>query len=115
MDFPKNYTINGQHISVEIVESLKDNDYGDYSDALERIRIAKTLIEDDKIIKLSKMQMENTFWHEVYHSFQFHCGKELNEVEASLFAGMMVEFIHSSGLRIVPNEIINDKPEVYDK
>ncbi|MGM9533093.1 hypothetical protein, partial [Intestinibacter sp.] len=61
-------------------------------------------------IRLSQLQIENTFWHEVFHAFQFHSKGEYSEAEAASYAGMMTELIRSSNLKIIPNEIIGDKP-----
>lgn len=64
MKIPEKFTINGQTINVEVVGEL-DSEYGNYSDVKELIRIAKTIKEDKEIVKLSQLQIENTFWHEV--------------------------------------------------
>ncbi len=64
MKIPEKFTINGQTINVEVVGEL-DSEYGNYSDAKELIRIAKTIKEDKEVVKLSQLQIENTFWHEV--------------------------------------------------
>ena len=64
MRIPEKFTINGQTINVEVVGEL-DSEYGNYSDAKELIRIAKTIKEDKEVVKLSQLQIENTFWHEV--------------------------------------------------
>ncbi len=110
MNIPKKFTINGQPIHIEILDKLEDNRYGDYNDAKELIRIAKTVEVDKEIIELSESQILNTFFHEVFHAFQFHSKGEYSEAEAASYAGMMTELISSSNLKIIPNEIIGDKP-----
>lgn len=114
MQIPKKFTINGQTVTVEVVDRLPSNNYGEYSDATEKVSIAKTIEENGRTIKLSHLQLENTFWHEVFHVFQFHGKGEFSESESSTYAGMMVELIHSSDLKINPNEVVNDKPIVHD-
>lgn len=114
MQIPKSFTINGFPITVEVVQHLEDNNYGDYSDAKELIRIAKTVKADKETVQLSPTQIENTFWHEVFHAFQFHSKGEYDERESAAYAGLMIELIRSSQLKINPNEIIQDKPKVYD-
>ena len=64
MNIPKKFTINGQTINVEVVDEL-DSEYGNYSDAKELISIARTVKENKETIRLSQLQIENTFWHEV--------------------------------------------------
>ena len=109
MNIPKKFTINGQTINVEIVDEL-DSEYGNYSDAKELIRIARTIKEDKETIRLSQLQIENTFWHEVFHAFQCHSKGEYSEAEAASYAGMMTELIRSSNLKIIPDEVIGDDP-----
>lgn len=98
MDIPKQFTINGQPIRIEILDKLENNRYGDYNDAKELIRIAKTIEVDRETIELSKAQMLNTFYHEAIHSFQFHSKGVYDEAEASSYAGLMVELLYSSGI-----------------
>ena len=108
MDIPKQFTINGQPIRVEILDKLENNRYGDYNDAKELIRIAKTVEVDRETIELSKAQMLNTFYHEAMHAFQFHSKGEYNEAEATIFGGMMAEFIRSSGIIHVEDNKSNE-------
>ena len=49
-------------------------------------------MKNGELTPLSKRQMENTFYHELYHSFQFYSGKEYSEVECNIFANFMLEF-----------------------
>lgn len=114
MNIPKSFTINGQSVTIDIVDRL-DGMYGHYSDAEEKITIARTIESDGRVIKLSPLQLENTFWHEVFHVFQFHGKGRYDEAESATYAGMLTELIRSSGLRINPNEIVVNKPEVYEE
>ena len=98
MDIPKQFTINGQPIRVEILDKLENNTYGDYNDAKELIRIAKTVEVDRETIELSNAQMLNTFYHEATHAFQVHSKGVYDEAEASSYAGLMVELLYSSGI-----------------
>ena len=108
MDIPKQFTINGQPIRVEILDKLEDNQYGNYNDAKELIQIAKTIEVNKEVIHLTQLQIENTFWHEVAHAFQFHSKGEYNEAEATIFGGMMAEFIRSSGIIHVEDNKSNE-------
>ena len=100
MFIPKQFTINDQVIRVEIVDKLEGSKYGDYNDVKELIRISKTIEIDKEIINLSEDQILNTFFHEVFHAFQFHSKGEYSESEASSYAGMMVELVKSGNLKI---------------
>lgn len=114
MHIPKGFTLHGCPITVEVVNSLEDNNYGEFVDAKELIKVAKTVKVGKETVQLSQTQIENTFWHEVFHAFQWHVKGEYDEVEATSYAGLMVELIRSGQIRINPNEIIADKPKVYD-
>lgn len=114
MQIPKGFTLHGCPITVEIVDKLDDNNYGEFIDAKELIRIARTVKVDKETVQLSQAQIENTFWHEVIHAFQWHVKGEYDETEATSYAGLMVELIRSGQIKINPNEIIPDKPKVYD-
>lgn len=114
MHIPKGFTLHGCPITVEVVNSLEDNNYGEFVDAKELIKVARTVKVDKETVQLSQTQVENTFWHEVFHAFQWHVKGEYDETEATSYAGLMVELIRSGQIRINPNEIIADKPKVYD-
>lgn len=114
MNIPKKFTIFGQAITVEVVESLDDNEYGKYNDALERIMVAKTVKADNKVVKLSQVQIESTFLHEVIHAIQWRVKGEFDETEAASYSNALIEIIRTGGLRIDPNEVIKEKPVVYD-
>ena len=114
MNLPKQFTLCGQPVTVEVVEQLEDGAYGDFNDAKELIRVAKTVKVEKEVVQLSRTQMENTFWHEVFHAFQWRSKGEYDETESTTYAGFMVELIRSGQIKINPNEIIIDKPKVYD-
>ena len=114
MQIPKGFTLHGFPITVEVVDRLEGGEYGKFIDSKELIRIAKTVKEDNEVVHLSQAQIENTFWHEVFHAFQWHIKGDYDETEATSYAGLMTELIRSGQIRINPNEIIVDKPKVYD-
>lgn len=114
MQIPKGFTLHGCPITVEIVNQLEDNEYGEFNDAKELIRIARTVKVNKETIQLSQAQIENTFWHEVFHAFQWHVKGDYSETEATSYAGLMTELLRSGQVKINPNEIIPDKPKVYD-
>ena len=114
MQIPKRFTLQGVPIDVEIVDSLDSGNYGEFIDAKELIKIAKTVKVDKEVVHLSQAQIENTFWHEVFHAFQWHVKGEYDETEATSYAGLMVELLRSGQVKINPNEIVPDKPKIYD-
>ena len=90
---PNKFKVAGFEITVNIVEKTDDNNYGFWDDVNNTIVIAKNIsMKNGELTALSERQMENTFYHELCHSFQFYSGKEYSEVECNIFANFMLEF-----------------------
>lgn len=99
MEIPNRFTINSQEITIELVESLPDQDFGRYNCITDTIQIATHVKDDDgTLIPLKEEQVWNTLWHEVLHAFQWHSKGEYSEEESNTYAGYLVEFFKSSGL-----------------
>lgn len=49
-------------------------------------------MHDGKIIQLTSEQIKNTFWHELFHAFNFYWNNETDEALAQTFANFMREF-----------------------
>ena len=62
---PKKFKIANNWITVNIVESLSNNEYGTYNDAKQEINIAKTVEIDDEVVQLTEEQILNTLMHEL--------------------------------------------------
>lgn len=90
---PNKFKIAGFEITVNIVEKTDNNSYGFWDDVNNTIVIAKNIsMKNGELTALSERQIENTFYHELYHSFQFYSGKKYSEVECNIFANFMLEF-----------------------
>lgn len=90
---PNKFKLAGFDITVNIVEKMDNNNYGFWDDVNNTIVIAKNIsLKNGELTALSERQMENTFYHELYHSFQFYSGREYSEVECNIFANFMLEF-----------------------
>ena len=61
---PKKFKIANNWITVNIVESLSNSEYGTYNDAKQEINISKTIDTDEGTVQLTEEQMFNTFMHE---------------------------------------------------
>ena len=90
---PDSFKCAGFTIKVEICDKLPDNTYGDFNDAKNLIRIAKSVESDKEIISLTKEQILNTFYHEVCHCFQWYFNTDTYEAQAQVFANFMQEFL----------------------
>lgn len=93
MKIPKEFTIHGHTIKVNIYDEL--NVYGDYDNAKEVIRIAKNIRRDSELIPLNETQIMASFIHEFIHALQWHSGHEFSEIEAQTYSGMIIEFLNT--------------------
>ena len=91
MQIPSYFKIGGQEYNVEVVEDLDDDIYGEYSYTPARIQIAKTTAGEE----IPKNQMEATFWHELFHAFQYMFNCTTDEAQAQCFSNFMMEFLES--------------------
>lgn len=99
MNIPKKFTINSQEITIELVDKLPDQKFGEYCCITNKIKLATNVKDDDgTVIPLKEEQIENTLWHEVLHAFQWHSKGDFSEEESSTYAGYLLEFFKSSGL-----------------
>lgn len=93
MKIPEFFECAGHLISVEMHNSLKDNQYGIFYDAPGVIKLAKTLnVEDYGEVKVNDLQLSNTFWHEFFHCCQFFAGEPYSEEKVQVYANFMCEF-----------------------
>lgn len=93
MIIPEKFKVAGFKVSVDLVDKTDDNNYGYWDDVNNTIVIAKNIsMKNGELTPLSERQMLNTFYHELYHSFQFYSGREYNEMECNIFANFMLEF-----------------------
>lgn len=106
MKIPKQFTIHCHQIKVIQKEiDLEGNRYGYYDSVREEIVLFNKIKVDGETVSLNQTQLESTFWHELIHSFQWHIKGETDEWEAQSYAGLMMEFISTSGIRIDPNVV----------
>lgn len=101
MKIPEKFTINSQEVTVELVDMLPDQNFGEYCCITDTIKIAKNVKDDDgTVYPLTEEQMENTLYHELLHCFQWHSKGEYSEFESNTYAGYLVEFFKSSKLQL---------------
>jgi hypothetical protein len=104
MKIPKSFIIHGHTVNVKLVEFCESG-FGNYNDATEEITIATKIMDDNKVYELTQVQIEHSFFHELIHCFQFHTKGEFNEAECQSYAGLLIEFFKTSGIKIDPNVI----------
>lgn len=108
---PASFNCAGFTIKVELYDKLPNNNYGDFDDARNIIRLARSVEVDKETIQLTNEQMHNTFWHEVGHCFQFYYDNDYSESRAQTFANFMQELLKTKTYNIVATTIplISDK------
>ncbi len=116
MKIPKQFIIHGHIIKViqKEIDSKEENRYGYYDSVREEIVIFNKVRSDGEPITLTQVQIEDTFWHEVMHLFQWHIKGSCDEWEAQSYAGLMIEFIKTSGIKIDPNTVHEPINSTYD-
>lgn len=93
MIIPEKFKVAGFEVKVEFVEKTNDNVYGCWDDVNNTITIAKNIsLKNGELTALSERQMQNTFFHELCHAFQFYSGKTYSETDCNIFANFMLEF-----------------------
>lgn len=101
MRIPEKFTVNSQEIKIELVDTLPDQNFGEYCCITDTIKLATHVKDDDgTVYSLTEEQIENTLFHEVLHSFQWHSKGDYSETESNTYAGYLLEFFKSSGLII---------------
>lgn len=96
MNIPEFFTINGQKINIELVNSLPGQVYGEFNSVTNTIKVASSIIEDNEVYQLSEEQILNTLIHEVLHAFQWFSTGDTDEIQSSTYAGYILEFLKST-------------------
>lgn len=92
-NIPKQFNCAGFTIKVEIENHLNDNQYGCFCDATNTIKIARTVDVEGTKVTLTEQQIQNTFYHEIMHVWQFYFNNQYDEAQAQVFANFICEFI----------------------
>lgn len=96
MEIPKSFKTAGFDINVEFVDKTDSNCYGTWCDVTNTISLAKNIsIKTGELTPTTERQIKNTFFHELFHVFQFYSGKEYSETECNMFANFMLEFLET--------------------
>ena len=98
MEIPKKFRIAGHEYVVKsnnIVSVDGDSVFGANDVVRCEVLLAKTVATSEGEVAVSECQTENTFWHEVFHTFNYYWNTERDEALAQTFANFMCEFLHS--------------------
>ena len=94
MNYPSKFKIANQEYKVKFVDYLEDGNFGEFDSVLAEIRIARRVRSgyDSELKELQPQQIENSYWHEVFHCFNWHFNTETDEGLAQSFANFMCEY-----------------------
>ena len=100
MIIPDKFKIAGFNITVNKVDKTDDNDFGFWDDVTNTITVSQNIsCKNGELTALSDRQILNTFYHELFHTFQFFSGKEYNEQDCNIFANFMLEFLETKQVK----------------
>lgn len=88
MILPKQITIFGNTIDIIEVDCLNEAS-GDFSPVTNTIHVARHTLSDGIKCELRPKQMEQTFWREVFHAFQYYATGKYDEAQSQVYAGFM--------------------------
>lgn len=91
---PSKFRIANHYYNVELCQFIDNGDsFGIHDDLKLLIQVAECMKEDDgEVIHLTEEQIKNSFWHEVFHAFQYYYCNKQDESLAQTFANFMREF-----------------------
>lgn len=96
MKLPKKFKCAGFTINVQVTDiDNESNNYGNFSDVENLINIYRSVEVNGKVVQLTDEQIENTFYHELVHCFQFYHDNNITESEAQTFANFICEFLRT--------------------
>lgn len=97
MNLPSSFKIANQIYTVTLVHHLEDANFGEFDSVKAEIRVASHVLSSytNEFIKLSEEQVLNSYWHEVFHCFNWHMNTECDETLAQSFANFIREYLTS--------------------
>lgn len=93
MNIPSSFKLANINFKVEIVDSLKGSNYGEFNDCTSTIKIANRVLINDDWYDVPDHIKLNTFYHELFHVFCYYYNTETPEDIAQVFANFMTEFL----------------------
>lgn len=93
LQIPKSFTLCGTTINVEKVEYIDDGSvYGQFCDFTNTITIAEKIWYGKDFIQVPEHIQVKTFYHELFHAFNYNFNTETSEEIAQTFSNFMYEF-----------------------
>lgn len=96
MEIPKRFKIANHEYNIIVQDYVYDCNgeqlYGYHDPVKLEIRIATKMKRGEEVIDLNEEQIANTFWHELFHAFNFFWDNGGDESLAQTFANFMREY-----------------------
>ena len=87
---PSKFRIANHYYNVELCQFIDNGDsFGIHDNLKLLIQVAECMKEDDgEVIHLTEEQIKNSFWHEVFHAFQYYyCNKQDESITFKVYPG----------------------------
>lgn len=93
-DIPKYFKVGNQPYKVVMVDHLTSGNFGEFDSVNAEIRIARKVESGytRELVDLQEEQILNTWYHELFHCFNWHMNTETDETIAQSFANFMREY-----------------------
>lgn len=91
---PKEFTIACNKITIEVLE--EGEDFGEFIPLRNLIKVSlSSRDENSKLVVFTKAQVQNTFYHELIHCFNYFYNTEMDEALAQTFANLICEYLQT--------------------
>ena len=91
---PKEFVIACNKITTKIVD--EGEDFGSFDSLRNTINISLGVRDaSGNLVIFTKEQVQNTYYHEVFHCFNYFFNTEMDEALAQTFANFMCEYLTS--------------------
>ena len=99
-EIPDSFQVAGHPYKVVKKQYVKDDDddavFGLHDMISNRIYLAQEFPLGESSYKFSDVQKLNSFWHELFHAFNYYMNNEQDETLAQSFANFMCEFLKTA-------------------
>lgn len=93
-DIPSKVRIANHWYKVILCDFIDNGDtFGSHCNLKLEIKVAECMKTDDgETVNLTEEQIKNSFWHEIFHAFNYYYNNKQDESLAQTFANFMREF-----------------------
>ena len=99
-DIPDRFQVAGHPYQIIKKQFVKDDDddavFGLHDMISNKIFLAQEFPLGESSYKFEEHQKMNTFWHELFHAFNYYMNNEQDETLAQSFANFMCEFLKTA-------------------